>query len=278
MSIRPRELRDAGPRRVGLARARAAQEARVAVRLLPLVADAAVEQQHHACASRGRGRRWVGVRVRAVSCARHTNASYRASHKSLPPNEWMGSASDSSSMFRNPPDSARLIPARGATVVSSGAAPVSTMGQQTSSAVDRACLDDNRASALAWKERCTFSEPELSNKRCQRSVFVLGACELRFLRRGGALRSSRRPPRACGRRDEARRDRRARARGAPGTSVLLRGLSPAASPLCRGGSLRDRCVIHLRRAREARHGTRSRTCVCAGCLPARERASLRRPY
>ena len=136
----------------------------------------------------------------------------------------------------------------------------------------------NRASALAWKERCTFSEPELSNKRCQRSVFVLGARGWKYRRRGGALRSSRRPPRACGRRDEARRDGRARARGAPGTSVLLRGLSPAASPLCRGGSLRDRCVIHLRRARESRHGTRSRTCVCAGCLPARELASLRRPY
>ena len=112
MSIRPRELRDAGPRRVGLARARAAQEGRVAVRLLPLVADAAVEQQHHACASRGPGRRWVGVRGRAVSCARHTNASYRASHKSLPPNEWMGSASDSSSMFRNPPDVSRLCSPR----------------------------------------------------------------------------------------------------------------------------------------------------------------------
>ena len=106
----------------------------------------------------------------------------------------------------------------------------------------------DRASALAWKERCTFSEPELSNKRCQRSVFVKGARGWKYRRRGGALRSSRRPPRACGRRDEARRDRRARARGAPGTSVLLRGLSPAASPLCRGGSLRDRCVIHLRRA------------------------------
>ena len=106
----------------------------------------------------------------------------------------------------------------------------------------------DRASALAWKERCTFSEPELSNKRCQRSVFVIGAREWRFLRRGGALLLSRRPPRACGRMDEARRDRRARARGAPGTSVLLRGLSPAASPLCRGESLRDRCGIHLRRS------------------------------
>lgn len=136
----------------------------------------------------------------------------------------------------------------------------------------------NRASALAWKERCTFSEPELSNKRCQRSVFVIGARGWKYRRRGGALRLQRRPPRACGRMDEARRDRRARARGAPGTSVLLRGLSPAASPLCRGESLRDRCVIHLRRARESRHGTRSRTCVCAGCLPARELASLRRPY
>ena len=136
----------------------------------------------------------------------------------------------------------------------------------------------DRASALAWKERCTFSEPELSNKRCQRSVFVIGARGWKYRRRGGALRLQRRPPRACGRMDEARRDRRARARGAPGTSVLLRGLSPAASPLCRGESLRDRCVIHLRRARESRHGTRSRTCVCAGCLPARERASLRRPY
>ena len=51
-----RRRRDAGPRRVGLARERAAQEARVAVRLLPLVADAAVEQQHHACAPRGPGR------------------------------------------------------------------------------------------------------------------------------------------------------------------------------------------------------------------------------
>ena len=106
----------------------------------------------------------------------------------------------------------------------------------------------DRASALAWKERCTFSEPELSNKRCQRSVFVIGARGWKYRRRGGALRSSRRPPRACGRRDEARRDGRARARGAPGTSVLLRGLSPAASPLCRGESLRDRCVIHLRRS------------------------------
>ena len=120
----------------------------------------------------------------------------------------------------------------------------------------------DRASALAWKERCTFSEPELSNKRCQRSVFVIGARGWRFLRRGGALRSSRRPPRACGRRDEARRDGRARARGAPGTSVLLRGLSPAASPLCRGGSLRDRCVIHLRRARSRGTG-RGRGPACA---------------
>ena len=106
----------------------------------------------------------------------------------------------------------------------------------------------NRASALAWKERCTFSEPELSNKRCQRSVFVIGARGWKYRRRGGALRLQRRPPRACGRMDEARRDRRARTRGAPGTSVLLRGLSPAASPLCRGESLRDRCVIHLRRS------------------------------
>ena len=175
--------------------------------------------------------------------------------------------------------SARLIPARGATVVSSGAAPArydrSTDELNNQSSVPRR---RNRASALAWKERCTFSEPELSNKRCQRSVFVIGARGWKYRRRGGALRLQRRPPRACGRMDEARRDRRARARGAPGTSVLLRGLSPAASPLCRGGSLRDRCVIHLRRARESRHGTRSRTCVCAGCLPARELASLRRPY
>ena len=155
---------------------------------------------------------WACASVR-VSFARHTNASYRASHKSLPPNEWMGSASDSSSMFRNPPDSARLIPARGATVVSSGAAPArydrstDEPGGRSSARRRR-----DRASALAWKERCTFSEPELSNKRCQRSVFVKGARGWKYRRRGGALRSQRRPPRACGRRDEARRDRRARAR------------------------------------------------------------------
>ena len=198
----------------------------------------------------------------------------------------MGSASDSSSMFRNPPDVSRLIPARGATVVKLfWWMPPELRGtceydRSTNDLGGRSSVPRrrNRASALAWKERCTFSEPELSNKRCQRSVFVIGARGWKYRRRGGALRSSRRPPRACGRRDEARRDRRARARGAPGTSVLLRGLSPAASPLCRGGSLRDRCVLHLRRARESRHGTRSRTCVCAGCLPARERASLRRPY
>ena len=182
--------------------------------------------------------------------------------------------------------SARLIPARGATVVKLFRwIPPELRGtceydRSTDELGGRSSVRrrHDRASALAWKERCTFSEPELSNKRCQRSVFVIGARGWKFLRRGGALRLSRRPPRACGRMDEARRDRRARARGAPGTSVLLRGLSPAASPLCRGESLRDRCVIHLRRARESRHGTRSRTCVCAGCLPARELASLRRPY
>ena len=125
-----------------------------------------------------------------------------------------------------------MIPARGATVVKlfwwirrSCAVPV-RYDRSTDELGGRSSVPRRRnlASALAWKERCTFSEPELSNKRCQRSVFVIGARGWKYRRRGGALRLQRRPPRACGRMDEARRDRRARARGAPGTSVLLRGL------------------------------------------------------
>ena len=137
----------------------------------------------------------------------------------------------------------------------------------------------DRASALAWKERCTFSEPELSNKRCQRSVFVIGARGWKYRRRGGALRLQRRPPRACGRMDEARGAATGgRARAAlRGPQYFLEGCRRQRAP-CAGVNLFGTGVLYIFGARESRHGTRSRTCVCAGCLPARELASLRRPY
>ena len=135
----------------------------------------------------------------------------------------------------------------------------------------------NRASALAWKERCTFSEPELSNKRCQRSVFVIGARGWKYRRRGVhfACRGGRREPA-----DEwmRRAATGGRARAAlRGPQYFLEGCRRQRAP-CAGVNLFGTGVLYIFGARESRHGTRSRTCVCAGCLPARELASLRRPY
>ena len=121
----------------------------------------------------------------------------------------------------------------------------------------------NRASALAWKERCTFSEPELSNKRCQRSVFVIGARGWKYRRRGGALLLSRRPPRACGRMDEARGAAAAGARAAlRGPQYFLEGCRRQRAP-CAGVNLFGTGVLYIFGARGSRGTGRGRGPACA---------------
>ena len=120
----------------------------------------------------------------------------------------------------------------------------------------------DRASALAWKERCTFSEPELSNKRCQRSVFVLGArgwsfCDagVRFARRGG-----RRAPADEGMR-RAATGGRARA-ALRGPQYFLEGCRRQRAP-CAGVDLFGTGVFYIFGARGSRGTGRRRGPACA---------------